>query len=107
MKPSKLQKRLWLPVTLLLLFCFVNPPVGAAPSRDSSADYIYKISNGVLQATAQEGSETSFIIFLQDQADLSAAYSMQDQDARGWYVYNTLKEVAAHTQAPIIDQLEA
>ena len=35
------------------------------------------------------------------QADLSAAYKMKNQDARGWYVYRTLKKEAARTQAPI------
>src|SRR6185503_14040241 len=30
-----------------------------------------------------------------------------EEDARGWYVYNTLTQQAAQTQAPIIDQLEA
>ena len=33
------------------------------------------------------------------QADVSAAYSIKDQDARGWFVYNTLSEHAARTQA--------
>ena len=37
------------------------------------------------------GREASFVINLKDQADLSAAYGMKDQDARGWYVYRTLK----------------
>ena len=30
---------------------------------------------------------------------------MRDQDARGWYVYRTLREHAARTQAPILAQL--
>ncbi len=107
MKPSKLQKHLWLLVTSLLLFSFVIVPAGAAPSQNSSTDYANKISSEVLRATAQAGSETSFIILLQDQADLSAAYNMPDQDARGWYVYKTLTELAARTQAPIIAELKA
>ena len=32
---------------------------------------------------------------------------MKDQDARGWYVYNTLKEHAARTQAPLKAELDA
>jgi len=31
------------------------------------------------------------MVLLSEQADLSAAYTMKDQDARGWYVYNTLR----------------
>ena len=41
------------------------------------------------------------MIFLADQADVSAAYEMKDQDARGWFVYNTLTEHAARTQTGI------
>lgn len=58
-----------------------------------------KVSSAVLTATA-DGSETPFIIYMGEQADLSAAYSMGD-DARGWYVYNTLKAEAERTQAPV------
>ena len=32
---------------------------------------------------------------------------MKDQDARGWYVYRTLKREADRTQAPIRALLEA
>ena len=35
------------------------------------------------------------------QANLTQAYSIKDQDARGWYVYNTLRDTAASSQAPI------
>jgi serine protease AprX len=104
MKSWKLQ-RLWSLVILILILSLVAP-VGAAPVRDSYANYTGKISNDVLQATTNSGSTTSFIILLEDQADLSEAYNIEDQDARGWFVYNTLREHAARTQAPIIDQLE-
>jgi subtilisin family serine protease len=36
---------------------------------------------------------------LADQADVSLAYEIKNQDARGWYVYNALTEHAARTQA--------
>ena len=64
-----------------------------------------KISDSVLRATAN-GKEASFTILLNDQADLSKAYGMEDK-ARGWYVYRTLKRHAARTQAPIRALLEA
>jgi len=92
-------------VALTMCLTLVGTPMSfAAPVRDESTTG--KISNDVLQATAN-GQETSFIIYLADQADVSAAYSMADEDARGWYVYNTLIQRAALTQAPIIGQLEA
>lgn len=65
-----------------------------------------KISSLVLSETSHGGS-TPIVIFLSDQADLSAAHSMKDQDARGWYVYNTLTEHAARTQAGLKGFLES
>ena len=59
-----------------------------------------KIGARVLSGTAN-GQDASFVVYLSDQADLSAAYRMKNQDARGWYVYRTLKAEAARTQAPI------
>jgi len=65
-----------------------------------------KIEPRILSATAN-GQSTSFLILLNDQADLRAAFSLQDQDARGWYVYRTLTEHAARTQAGIRQFLDA
>jgi serine protease AprX len=65
-----------------------------------------KISDQVLRDTAG-GREASFVIFLNDQADLSAAYGMRDQNARGWYVFRTLREHAKRTQAPVLAQLRS
>jgi subtilisin family serine protease len=56
-----------------------------------------KIAARVLADTA-DGKRTPVVILLADQADVSAAYSMKDQDARGWFVYNTLTQHAARTQ---------
>ena len=56
-----------------------------------------KIAARVMVDTT-DGKSTSIVIMLADQADVSAAYAMMDQDARGWYVYNTLTEHAARTQ---------
>ena len=68
---------------------------GTAASSNQS-----KIEGRVLRDTAG-GKEASFVINLKEQADLSAAYGMKNQDARGWYVYRTLRKTAARTQAPI------
>src|ERR1700680_2956007 len=48
-----------------------------------------KIAPEVLADTAG-GNNASVVILLADQADVSAAYGIKDQDARGWFVYNTL-----------------
>ena len=52
-------------------------------------------------ADTLDGKRTSVVVFLADQADVSAAYNMKDQDFRGWYVYNTLKNHAERTQSDI------
>ena len=59
-----------------------------------------KIAPEVLADTA-DGKSASVVILLADQADVSAAYAMKDQDARGWFVYNTLTQHAARTQASL------
>jgi serine protease AprX len=59
-----------------------------------------KIAPQVLEDTLS-GKQASVVIYLASQADLSAAFEMKDQDARGWFVYNTLKRHADQTQADI------
>jgi uncharacterized repeat protein (TIGR01451 family) len=67
------------------------PPVLAAVAPGA------KVAPEVLTETA-EGQNASIVILLAEQADVSAAYAMKDQDARGWFVYNTLTQHAARTQ---------
>ena len=66
--------------------------------RRRSCRALVKIAPEVLADTA-DGKSASVVILLADQADVSAAYAMKDQDARGWFVYNTLTQHAARTQA--------
>jgi serine protease AprX len=76
--------------------------VGGTASGSSGA----KVEARVLRDTAG-GRHTAFVIHLADQADLSAAHAIRDQDARGGYVHRALTEHAARTQAPIRAQLDA
>ena len=73
---------------------------GSQGAHVTPAGYTGKVQNRVLSDTAS-GSESSFIVELTQQADLSRAYGMRDQDARGWYVYRALTRTAAKTQGPI------
>ena len=68
------------------------PTTGTGPAA--------KIAPSVLADTAN-GKSASVVIMLADQADVRAAYTMKDPDARGWYVYRTLTSHAARTQAGI------
>ncbi|MBK8467334.1 MAG: S8 family serine peptidase [Chloracidobacterium sp.] len=54
-----------------------------------------------------DSKTASVVIFLADQADLSAAYGIKDQDERGWYVYNTLRTHAEQTQGDLKSFLTA
>ena len=78
---------------------------GNSNAAKSMAAYTGKVQNRVLSDTAS-GGQGSFIVELTQQADLSRAYGMKDQDARGWYVYRTLKQTAQRTQAPIKAMLD-
>lgn len=69
-------------------------------SLSQSSSPASKIAPAVLAAT-EDGKSSSTVIFLADQADVSAAETMKDQDARGWYVYNTLTKHAERTQASL------
>ena len=65
-----------------------------------------KIAPQVLADTA-DGGNASVVILLAEQADVSAAHGMKDQDARGWFVYNTLTQHAVLTQGGLRAFLEA
>src|SRR3954454_9610278 len=74
--------------------------LGVMPSETRATDASVKINGRVLRDTAGGGT-ASIVIYLRDQADLTRAYAMRDQNARGWYVYRTLKAHATRTQAPL------
>src|SRR5215216_2226269 len=67
-----------------------NPPTGGFAAAD-------KIAPEVL-ADIADGSSASVIILLADQADVNAGYGIREQDAQGWFVYNTLTQHATRTQ---------
>lgn len=65
-----------------------------------------KISEQAFQDTAN-GEISSLVILMAEQADISAAYDIDDQDQRGWFVYRTLSEHAKSTQADLIAKLNS
>ena len=102
--------RLKLAITLALAGLIVGAtPVLASNGshgRTPMAGYTGKVQNLVLRDTTA-GRHSSFIVELKQQADLSKAYTMKNQDARGWYVYRTLKRTAEKTQGPLKAMLDA
>jgi hypothetical protein len=63
-----------------------------------------KIEAELLDLLSVKGN-ADFVVRMSEQADLSAAYQMRDWQARGQYVYNTLKQVAERSQVQVKDML--
>lgn len=57
-------------------------------------------------AEVERTGRAEVVLVLADQADLSAAYTMTDPDARGWYVYETLREHSHRSQQALRRRLE-
>ena len=85
---------------LLLVLLFSS--LGAVPA--ASAAWQSKVDPWVLSAADRE--ETEFIIFLTEQAGLSAAAGLQTKHEKGAYVYKQLSEVAQKSQKPVLAALD-
>ncbi len=90
--------KLWIALTSGALI--VSSSIGASAQTSGAAVWQPKIHPRVLADTAG-AARASTVVLLADQADLSGAYGMTDPDARGWYVYRTLRAHAASTQLPL------
>ncbi len=93
-------------LSVVMLFEIRGRVANAYAGIDLPGKTVSKIAPEVM-ADTNGGGRASVIIFLADQADVSAAYEMKDQDARGWYVYNTLTSHAEQSQADIKSFLTA
>jgi hypothetical protein len=82
-------------LTLIVLVLGVLPI--AVAQSPASQD---KIEAALLDRLARDGTADMIVRFA-EQADLSPAYSMNWND-RGWFVYNSLRETAAHSQTRAI-----
>ncbi len=89
----------WLMVVALL--------PGASLAQEAGAPAaVGKIDDVVLAALAQEGS-ASFIVLMAEQADLSPAYQLRSKEAKGRYVFETLRATAERSQASLLAELKA
>jgi len=92
LRPRRLYPLIW---AILLL-------IGSA---SASPAWQFKVDPWVLE-TAEEG-QTEFLIYLREQADLSAASSLPTKAEKGAYVYQQLRQTAERTQPPLIAALKA
>ena len=90
---------LLLMVALLLGIAVNTSRANVAPAEAEQG--LEKVETEVLDAISAKGS-SDFVVEMAEHADLKAAYGIKDWSERGWYVYNTLKEVADRTQKPIL-----
>ncbi|MFO7698783.1 MAG: S8 family serine peptidase, partial [Anaerolineae bacterium] len=89
-------------ITLVLALSSLATPAVAKPAAEpANLAAVDKIQADLLDAFAAEGSANFFVV-MAEKADLSAANGIADWSARGHYVYDTLREVAARSQAPVI-----
>jgi subtilisin family serine protease len=95
-------------LALLVLSIMALVSIGSNSSATASATSqpASKIESKVLVETL-DGKSTSFVVLMSEKANLTPAYGMKDQDARGWFVYNTLRETANRSQAGIRTSLDA
>ncbi|HSB67606.1 MAG TPA: S8 family serine peptidase [Anaerolineales bacterium] len=90
-------------ITLLIVVAFIG--LANHDTVVAAQDASSKIESALLDRFTAEGG-VDFIVRFADQADLSAAYSM-DWNARGEFVYNTLRETADRSQVNAKAILEA
>jgi len=58
-------------------------------------------------STAGENGSTEFLVFLREQASLQAAANAATKEEKGELVTSALRETAARTQAPVLDELKS
>lgn len=96
-------------LVILLVGCLLTAVIAGLwlrpPASALAAEWEAKVDPWVL--TTANGKATEFLVFLGEQADLSAAYALTNKADKGAYVYDALIATAARTQRPVINALEA
>ncbi len=86
-------------VLLLAVASTIAPP--SVLRANASAD---KLDPGLRRTLASSG-EASFFVVLEERARLDFAINIRDWRARGRFAYETLRQTAAQSQAPILAEL--
>jgi len=89
-------------VILTLTATAASMVAAAAPP---TSDWRDKVDPWVLESGRSQATE--FLVFLDEQADLSAADQMATKEAKGQYVFNALTEIASRTQTSVLDDLSS
>jgi|GEM_PF-1099375 len=97
-----MQFRLKVPCVLAVLLALLSGLAGPAGPRPAAGEA--RLDPALVAQLHRDGRGT-FLVVLAEQADLAPAYAVRDWDARGWLVYNTLRETAARTQPAVLRAL--
>lgn len=89
---------------VVTLFLSVLAVAVLLPRQAKAATWQDKVDPWVLE-TGQRQGETEFLVFLTEQADVSAAANLTTKEAKGHYVYETLTATANRTQEPLLTAL--
>ncbi|NWG22661.1 MAG: S8 family serine peptidase [Chloroflexi bacterium] len=79
----------------------------AGPTRVPLPSQDQPVDARLATELATPAARGPFIVYLRDQADLSAAYTLTDWAERGWFVYRALVEHANRTQRGLRAELAA
>lgn len=100
-------KRKTLPlIALIVVTLLLTSGLSLAAPAAQEVNWQSKVDPWVLDTARADGT-TEFLVFLADQADLSAAASLSTKLEKGTFVYETLSRKAAETQGPVLDALKA
>jgi len=75
-------------------------------SWTNQEDWRSKVDAEIL-ATIESGATVDFLIYMNEQSDISGAKLLQTKNEKGQYVYMRLRELARASQAEIIAELDA
>jgi subtilisin family serine protease len=92
-------------IALMTGLVAVGPPSAAAAVMMQTDAETADVEQQLLDDLAAE-DETTFWVYLREQADLEGAASIADRGDQGWFVYNQLTETAEESQANLVELLE-
>ena len=78
---------------------------GGLAGQEIDVSWRDKVDPGVL-GTLSVDSETEFIVYLEQQADLTAVSQLSEKASKGRFAYETLSRTSRATQAPLLEELE-
>jgi serine protease AprX len=88
---------------ILIIFLLMGDVIGVP-----GATWQSKVDKWVMnEASITEKTEAEFLVYLDEQADLSGAAQLRTKVDKGRFVYESLTSVAARTQGSVLEDLEA